>query len=131
MNSKVLFITPHDQDADSLTKMLAGSRPIVHARSLKEAAGKLSASDFGVVLTEANLEDGTWLDVLELSSRFGMQVVVTEAWADARFWAKAINLGAFDLVVQPFRAVEVSRVLASACAQRQMVKAAAVAALAV
>jgi DNA-binding NtrC family response regulator len=119
MNSKVLFITPHDQDADSLTKMLAGSRPIVHARSLKEAAGKLSASDFGVVLTEANLEDGTWLDV------------VTEAWADARFCAKAINLGAFDLVVQPFRAVEVSRVLASACAQRQMVKAAAVAALAV
>src|SRR5438045_9642582 len=116
MNSSVLFVSPHPQDADSLTKILAEvAKPLVHARGFKEAAAQLTSRKFGVVLTEADLEDGSWLDVLEVSGRLGVQLVVTDPWADARFWAKAINLGAFDLLVQPFQALEVRRVLARAC----------------
>jgi len=91
---------------------------VVHANSLKDAVSKLRAAAFGVVLTEAKLDDGNWLDLLEPTRRSGMELVVTDAWADAQFWAKAINLGAYDMLAQPFRGTEVRRVLASASSHR-------------
>jgi len=125
MDRTVLFVTPYVQDGRSLAKMLDDvSIPVVRAANLKEATSKLHAGRFGVVLSEANLEDGTWLSVLELTRVRGIQLVVTDAWADARFWAKAINLGAYDMLAQPFLQTEVCRVLASASSQR-LVRAAA------
>jgi DNA-binding NtrC family response regulator len=115
MDSKVLFVTPYLQDGRSVAKMLDDiSIPLVHAANLTEAAAKLEAGRFNVVLTEANLEDGTWLNVLELTRAAGIELVVTNLWADARFWATAINLGAYDMLAQPFSRMEVCRVLASA-----------------
>ena len=78
------------------------------------------------LLTEAKLDDGTWLDVLELTRSSGTHVVVTDAWADARFWATAINLGAYDLLAQPFRRTEAQRVLACASLRPLCVKVGAV-----
>jgi len=127
MDSSVLFVSPYVQDADSLAKILNEvSVPVVHASSLKDAASKLRDAKFGVVLTEARLDDGNWLDVLELTRRLGRELVVTDAWADARFWATAINLGAYDLLAQPFRGTEVRRVLASAVSHQTSAKAAGV-----
>src|SRR6266851_5204130 len=115
MNSSVLFVSPYLQDANSLAAMLDEvSIPVVHASSLKDAVSKLRAEDFGVVLTEAKLDDGNWLDLLELTRRSGTELVVTDAWADAQFWALAINMGAYDMLAQPFHGAEVRRVLASA-----------------
>jgi len=82
----------------------------------------LESEKFDVVLTEANLEDGTWLNVLELTRAAGIELVVTDAWADARFWATAINQGAYDMLVQPFIRMEVSRVLAGACSRPAVMK---------
>ena len=119
MDSSVLFVSPHIQDARSLAEMLDEvSIAVVHANSLKDAVSKLRAAAFGVVLTEAKLDDGNWLDLLEPTRRSGMELVVTDAWADAQFWAKAINLGAYDMLAQPFRGTEVRRVLASASSHR-------------
>ena len=119
MDSSVLFVSPHIQDARSLAEMLDEvSIPVVHASSLKDAVSKLRAAAFGVVLTEAKLDDGNWLDLLEPTRHSGMELVVTDAWADAQFWAKAINLGAYDMLAQPFRGTEVRRVLASASSHR-------------
>ena len=36
---------------------------------------------------------------------------------DARFWAEALNLGAYDLLAQPFYAPEVRRILYNACSR--------------
>src|SRR5260370_591816 len=115
MESGVLFVSPYPQDARSLAQMLReDSLPVVHAYCLKDAVSKLETGKFKVVLTEAHLEDGTWLDVLQLTRPLGKELVVTHPWADARFWAEAINLGAYDLLAQPFHGTEVRRVLASA-----------------
>ena len=73
---------------------------------------------FPVVLTEANLEDGNWEDVLRLARPAGAELIVTNPWADARFWAEAINLGAYDLLAQPFSGTEVRRVLSSASSRQ-------------
>lgn len=126
MDSGVLFVSPYPQDASSLAQMLReDSLPVVHAYCLKDAASKLETGKFKVVLTEAHLEDGTWLDVLQLTRPLGKELVVTHPWADARFWAEAINLGAYDLLAQPFQGTEVRRVLASASSRQSGVKAGA------
>ena len=114
MDSNVLFVSPYVQDANSLAEMLDEGSTVVHASSLKDAVSRLRAANFGVVLTEAKLDDGNWLDLLELTRRLGTELVVTDAWADARFWAMAINMGAYDMLAQPFHGTEVRRVLASA-----------------
>ena len=128
MESSVLFVTPYLQDGRSVAKMLDDiSVPVVHAANLTEAAAKLKTGRFKVVLTEANLEDGTWLNVLELTRAAGIELVVTNPWADARFWATAINLGAYDMLAQPFSRMEVRRVLAGATSRHFGMKVAAAA----
>jgi DNA-binding NtrC family response regulator len=124
MYSGVLFVSPYRQDAHSLAQMLdITSLSLVHANSLKDAASKLATGTFKVVLTEANLEDGTWLDVLKITRSSNTELVVTHPWADARFWAEAINMGAYDLLAQPFLGAEVRRVLISASNRKQALKA--------
>jgi DNA-binding NtrC family response regulator len=115
MGSVVLFVSPHVQDASTIAKILDQvSVAVVHAVGLKEAVSRMKAAWFPVVLSEAKLEDGTWRDLLPLTRGQRSELVVTDAFADARSWAEAINLGAFDMLVQPFHATEVCRVLASA-----------------
>ena len=116
MNSAlVLFVSPYTQDAWALQAMLRQvSVAVVHVTSLKKAVHQMGSAWFPVVLTEAKLEDGGWRDLLRLTRLKGSELVVTDAFADARFWAEAINLGAFDVLAQPFHGTEVQRVLASA-----------------
>ena len=119
MNSAVLFVSPNGQDVRSLSSMLAeASMELIHAIDIKTAARRLGSRLFPVVLSEAKLDDGNWLDVLHLARPVEAELVVTDPWADPRFWAEAINMGAFDLLVQPFQRMEVQRVLASAAAAR-------------
>jgi DNA-binding NtrC family response regulator len=114
MKSGLLFVSPYPQDGRSVAKMLDDDPlNVVHACGLKDAANKLECRNFQLVVTEANLEDGTWLDLLQLTRSLGMELVVTDAWADARFWVEAINLGAYDLLTQPFEETEVRRLIAN------------------
>jgi len=124
MGSGLLFVSPYPQDALSLAQMLdAASVDVVHVRRLKDAASKLETGNFQLVVTEANLEDGTWLDLLELTRSLGTELVVTDPWADGRFWAEAITLGAYDLLAQPFQRAEVRRLTARASSRRPDFKA--------
>jgi len=120
MDSAVLFVSPHLEDVQSLSSILAEtSVGIVHAINLKDATRKLDSEWYPVVLTEASLEDGGWQDLLNLTRALGSELVVTDLWADSRFWAEAINLGAYDLLAQPFQQTEVRRVLAGASARKK------------
>jgi DNA-binding NtrC family response regulator len=119
MNSRVLFVSPFSRDARTLAQMLDGSSlVIVYASCLKDASNKLETGSFQVILCEADLDDGNWMDALRLARRSGAELIVTHPWADASFWAEAINLGAYDLLAQPFQRTEVRRVLASAVGVR-------------
>lgn len=118
MMSKILFISGRPNDARRLAQMLR-SLPLTlrHAPSLREARGQLREDEFDVILTEASLPDGTWVDALHLAREIPreVQVIVTDAQADSRFWAEVLNLGAYDLVAQPFYEPEVRRILSNAC----------------
>jgi DNA-binding NtrC family response regulator len=121
MKAAVLFISPHQDDARWLSQML---RPLLlavdHIPRFAEARNTLARRQYRVILTEAGLPDGSWLDVMSLGRELapGAAVIVTDAHADASFWAEALNLGAYDLLAQPFHESEVRRILSNACSRR-------------
>ena len=92
---------------------------VEHVGSLQQARTLLQLGEYDVILTEAELPDGKWLDVLDLAREVahGVEVIVTDPQADARFWAEALNLGAYDLLTQPFYEPEVRRILHNACSR--------------
>lgn len=120
MRSRILFISGHLDDARRLKRMLH-SLPITvdHVENLQRAHAKLQQDDYGVILTEAALPDGKWQDALHLARKCPREpeVIVTDPQADARFWAEALNLGAYDLLAQPFYEPEVRRILYNACSR--------------
>jgi len=120
MGTGVLFVSPHCEDATLLARMLGSlSVPFEYVGNLAQARMKLRDGSYQVILTEANLPDGNWRDVLELAQKTqpAAEVIVTDASADARFWAEALNLGAYDLIAQPFATAEVQRILSNACSR--------------
>ena len=120
MRSRILFISRDSEDAQLLSQMMRPLPLILeHAGTVQQARERLQLQDYDVVLTEAVLPDGKWLDVLHLvrESPREPQVIVTDKQADARFWAEALNLGAYDLLAQPFYQPEVQRILYNACSR--------------
>jgi DNA-binding NtrC family response regulator len=120
MKSGVLFVTRRHEDARLLSRMLrALPLRLDHVASIKLAHAKLQREDYDVILTEAALPDGTWVDVLQLArnSAQELEVIVTDPQADARFWAEVLNLGAYDVLPQPFYEPEVCRILSNACSR--------------
>src|ERR1035441_4567837 len=97
MSSRILFLSGHPDDARRLSRMLQ-SLPLVldHAENLRQARTQLQRQEYDVVLTEAALPDGGWLDALHLARecRRELVLIVTDPQADARFWANSLYLGA-------------------------------------
>ncbi len=120
MRSRILFVSGHRDDALRLSQMLrALPLSLDHVETMQQARTKLRQSDFDVILTEAVLPDGNWLDVLHLTRETPrtVEVIVTDAQADARFWSQVLNLGGYDLLAQPFYEPEVRRILYNACSR--------------
>jgi DNA-binding NtrC family response regulator len=121
MRSRILFLSGHPEDACEISQMLR-ELPLTleHTASLQQARVKLRQANFDLVLTEAALPDGSWLDVLHLvrDCPQSLEVVITDPHADARLWSEALNRGAYDLLAQPFYEPEVRRILYNACSRR-------------
>ena len=120
MRSRILFISGLHEDARHISRMLhALPLELEHVSSLRQARARLHQQEYELILTEAALPDGKWLDVLHLVRECPREteVIVTDPQADARFWAEALNLGAYDLVAQPFYEPEVRRILYNACSR--------------
>ena len=120
MRSRILFISGRAEDARRLSGMLH-ALPLVleHVPSLQQARNRINHQEYEVILTEAALPDGKWQDVLHLVREcpYETEVIVTDRQADACFWAEALNLGAYDLLAQPFYEPEVRRILYNACSR--------------
>ncbi len=120
MRSAVLFVSPRRDDAKRLSQMLSPLPLILdHVPDFQQARAKLGQRGYPVILTEAALPDGSWTDVLSLARDLvpSAEVIVTDRHADARFWAEVLNLGVYDLLVQPFEESEVQRILSHVCSR--------------
>src|SRR5579863_4912206 len=99
MRSRVLFVSGRQSDSRLLSAMLLNLPLILEtADSVQDARAQLLSNHHDVILTEADLPDGNWLDVLHLVRDCPQeaQVIVTSPQADAALWAEALNLGVYD-----------------------------------
>ncbi len=120
MAFSVLFISPDQAEAETLSEILRpAALTLDHATSIEGASRMLGAQPYRAVLTEAELPDGVWTDVIDLTYELGVfpAIIVTRRTADDLFWAEVLNLGAYDLLAQPFDEKEVRRILTNACLQ--------------
>jgi DNA-binding NtrC family response regulator len=121
MRSRILVLSGRENDARELSQMLEGLPVMLDfAENLQQARAKLLQEDYQVILTEASLPDGKWLDVLHLVRECPQEphVLVTSPQADAGLWAEALNLGVYDVLAQPFYEPEVRRILLNVCTRR-------------
>jgi response regulator RpfG family c-di-GMP phosphodiesterase len=85
------------------------------ARNRRHAQQALQRNQVHVVIAEEEFA-WNWKDLLRGLSRLdpAPQLIVASRTADDRFWAEALNVGAYDVLRRPFERDEVERVVASA-----------------
>ncbi|MGQ9635032.1 MAG: response regulator [Bryobacteraceae bacterium] len=123
MRNCILFISPRAEDVRTLSMMLDPSRVTIrHAAGLRQALELLAQQTFPAILTESHLPDGDWRDVVQYVRQNAKRtaVIVTDRFADVRFWIDVLEGGAYDLLPQPFYRAEVERILASAMTRPQV-----------
>ena len=73
----------------------------------------MCASPPRVVVSEQDLPDGNWKDVIEMAASLPCPppVIVTSRLADDYLWAEVLNLGGYDVLAKPLDTGELSRTL--------------------
>jgi response regulator RpfG family c-di-GMP phosphodiesterase len=107
----VLAVSSSHEALASLRAIFSHSRwRLFQAESCAEAISFLEAHPIPVVISEENLSDATWRDLLEYVGSLPNPslLIVASRCADDRLWAEVLNLGAHDVLAMPFRAAEVS-----------------------
>jgi DNA-binding response OmpR family regulator len=87
----------------------------VHRR--REGMRHLGCSLVQVVVAERDSPHWNWKKILSDFRRLVRPplLIVTSRLADDALWSEALNLGAHDVLAQPFDRDEVERAIASAC----------------
>jgi DNA-binding NtrC family response regulator len=86
----------------------------------REARDFLARRRAQVVITDRDLSDGSWRDVLSAvaTSGHGSSLIVASRHADERLWADVLHMGGFDVLATPFDRSEVSRAVGAALRNR-------------
>lgn len=117
----VLVVTPNKSDREFLGGLFQElGWALLSASNYRAACEALCRYQIDVVLTERRLPGGmSWRDIWREAAAMSSTpyLIVTDRIADDDLWAEVLNMGAFDVVMQPLERTEVSRVVASALAQ--------------
>lgn len=105
-----------DHRAGDLIRRYSATRRWIcdYVRSSREALGYLRMTNErppAIVLCADVLPDGSWRQLLEW---VGPRLIVVSRIADDRLWAEALNLGACDLLSNPFTKMELEWTIDSA-----------------
>ena len=86
------------------------------ANSCRQALPLIRRDSHPVIVSERDLPDGDWKDILELTSvqKEPPIVIVTSRLADDYLWAEVLNLGGYDVLAKPFDRNEVHRTISLA-----------------
>jgi len=113
-NISLLAVSSEEDDCQSLKAFLSRSRwTVLGAQSYLGASRLLKKAMPRLVLCDQNLPDGNWKDVYRELSRMTVPptMVVASRRPDEHLWAEVLSVGCFDLLLRPFEATELSRVL--------------------
>jgi len=113
----VLAVSALPDDGLRLQEILShGSWNLHEASDCCEALALSRDESVPVLRCERDHADGNWEDPLNTTARLPAppKLIVFSGLADASVWAKALNLGGFDVLMTPFEPEEVLRVAFSA-----------------
>ncbi len=113
----LVLVSPLEEDHLSLGRFLISTGFRVHrARTRQEALAALRNRRVAVVISERELPEGGWKDVLQDLTPLADPpfLIVTSRYADDHLWAEVLNLGGHDVLPKPFHAGEVTRVVSLA-----------------
>jgi DNA-binding NtrC family response regulator len=119
--ARILSISGSRADHSALRRIIDDTQwEITTAGNCREAQRKLPYIGALVIFSESSLPDGTWKDVLELTSTLDEPpvLVVTSRLADDFLWSEVLNLGGYDVLLKPLVKDEVWSVLASIWSHR-------------
>jgi DNA-binding response OmpR family regulator len=113
----VLAISPIGEDHLFLANIFSHSNwQLRIAGSWREALALLGRQRIPILICERELPDATWKEVLAQLTPMADRplLIVSSRLADESFWAEVLNLGAYDVLMKPFDATEVFRVVSLA-----------------
>jgi DNA-binding NtrC family response regulator len=109
----ILLIGPLDSRRRTLRHILAAPQwDLREAATYGEAVGVLNDPGIAVIICDTEIGEGDWQTLLaNIQSRaHPPNLIVSSRLADERLWAEVLNLGGYDVLVQPFDCGEVLRV---------------------
>ncbi len=114
-NFSVLLVN-HRNDRFGTMNLILEALSIKTARvgSLKEVESRLCGMPCPhLVLTDAVLPDGNWMDVLDVAAKAAepVNVIVVSPAADIKLYLDAIEHGAFDFMTDSFTVSEIVHIL--------------------
>jgi len=87
------------------------------ARNLSEARALFTQnSEISVIVCDCDAVPGAWIAILDdlVAIPAPPSLILTSRLADDRLWAKALNLGAWDVLAKPLDRLETLRSIACA-----------------
>lgn len=117
LHPSVLILTGERETRSLLSRIFSNNGWAVwEGAGRSDAAQCLSLNPSALIVTDRELPDGTWQDILALAHAVAPEtrVLVTDPHADEALWADVLYSGGFDVLAQPLDEDEILRVSASA-----------------
>ena len=117
----VLAVAPEPERAE-LRRMLEHSRwTLMEASTVAEAAATLRERLSVVLICDAILPDGTWVELLRLAQNLPSPppVIVAARGADDELWMQVLNRGGYNVLGKPFSEQEVFEMVSVAWRHRK------------
>lgn len=117
-NEKVLVVMPRGERRSQLSAGLRalGAVPVEvdDCRQARQALAR--RSPLKLVISDVDFRDGDWRDTLAAAQQRpgGAGFLVSAPFADYELWSEALWRGAHDLLVEPYSASELRRIVESA-----------------
>ena len=112
-----LAVGNSDKEHFNLERIFQESGWKLHrVRTRSEACAFLDGTPVGVVISERELPEGGWREMLDdlLDRSDPPALVVTARQADESLWAEVLNMGGYDVLAEPLDREEVMRVVSAA-----------------
>ena len=122
-HTSMLAVGSSAEDRCALAKILGSILELNTVSTCREARNFLARRPTPVVITNRDLTDGSWRDVLSAigSSGHFSSLIVSSLHADEKLWADVLHMGGFDVLATPFDPTEVSRSVGAALWNRTRV----------
>ena len=121
MDTKILLVVPAHRRSGLLEILDEKDVQIYPAADFREAQRRLTGPDsFDLVLTDAELPDGSWRDLLQILLQLRSPCEMIVCSRDEQLWVEALQCGVYDLLVEPYEGLEVLRIIQSALDSRYM-----------